>query len=58
MHQKLQRELGTKRSKPGRELFARQNDIEMQCNKLLEQLEEQLEQWIQERMLFNVKWVL
>jgi ERCC4-related helicase len=57
-HQKHQRELETKRSKLRRELFARQDDIEMQRNTLIEQLEEQLEQRVQEQVLFNVEWIL
>lgn len=57
-HQKHQRELETKRSKLRRELFVRQDDIEMQRNALIEQLEEQLEQRVQEQVLFNVEWGL
>jgi ATP-dependent Lon protease len=57
-HQKRQRELETKRSKQRRELFARQDAIEMQRNTLIEQLEEQLEQRVQKQVPFHVEWVL
>ena len=57
-NQKRQRELEAKRSRLRRELFARQDDIEMQRNTLIEQLEEQLEQRVQEQVLFTVEWQL
>jgi len=57
-HQKRQRELETRRSRLRRELFSRQDEIEMQHNTLIEQLEEQLEQRVQEQVLFNVEWIL
>jgi len=52
------RELEAKRDKLRTELFARQDDIEMQRNMLIEQLEEQLGQRDQEQVLFNVEWAL
>lgn len=57
-HQKRQRELETRRSRVRKELFARQDDIEMQRNTLIEQLEEQLKQRVQEQPLFIVEWRL
>ncbi|EDV5273629.1 DEAD/DEAH box helicase [Salmonella enterica subsp. enterica serovar Mbandaka] len=56
--QKKQRELEGKRSKLRRELFNRQDEIEMQRNELIEQLETQLTQRVQEQTLFTVEWEL
>ena len=53
-HQKRQRELEGKRSKLRRELFARQDEIEAQCNSLIEQLEKKLQQQVQEQTLFTI----
>lgn len=57
-HQKRQRELETRRSKLRRDLFARQDEVEEQRNKLIGELEEQLKQQVAERMLFTVEWEL
>nr|WP_082889610.1 SNF2-related protein [Methylomonas koyamae] len=56
--QKRQRELEAKRNKLRRELFDRQDEIELQRNQLIDQLETQLQQNIQERMLFTIEWEL
>lgn len=56
--QKRQRELESKRSKLRRELFNRQDEIEAQRNDLIGQLEAQLKQQVQERMLFTIEWGL
>ncbi|MCK9608676.1 MAG: SNF2-related protein [Methylomonas sp.] len=56
--QKRQRELETKRNKLRRELFDRQDEIESQRNDLIEQLEQQLQQHIQENLLFFIEWGL
>lgn len=57
-HQKQQRELESKRTKLRRELFARQDDIEMERNVLIEQLEVQLQQQVKESVIFTVEWTL
>jgi len=57
-HQKRQRELEAKRTKLRRELFIRQDDIEVQRNDLISQLEAQLEQQAIEQTLFTVEWEL
>lgn len=56
--QKKQRALEGKRSKLRRELFARQDEVEGQRNDLISQLEVQLQQQVEERMLFTVEWEL
>jgi superfamily II DNA or RNA helicase len=56
--QKKQRELEGKRSKLRRELFARQDEVEAQRNDLINQLELQLQQQVEERMLFTIEWEL
>lgn len=56
--QKQQRDLETKRSKLRRELFIRQDDIEIERNGLIEQLEVQLTQKVQEQTLFSIEWIL
>ena len=56
--QKKQRELESKRSKLRRELFARQDEVEVQRNDLIEKLESQLGQRVQEQTLFTVEWEL
>ncbi|CCN20305.1 SNF2-related protein [Bordetella bronchiseptica] len=56
--QKRQRELETKRSKLRRELFARQDEVEAQRNDLISQLELQLQQQVEEHMLFTIEWEL
>lgn len=56
--QKKQRELEVKRSKLRRELFARQDEVEAQRNDLISQLESQLQQQVEERMIFTVEWEL
>lgn len=56
--QKKQRELEGKRSKLRRELFARQDEVEAQRNDLISQLESQLQQQVEEHMLFTIEWEL
>lgn len=56
--QKKQRELEGKRSKQRRELFARQDEVEAQRNDLISQLESQLQQQVEEHMLFTIEWEL
>lgn len=56
--QKKQRELEVKRSKLRRELFARQDEVEAQRNDLISQLESQLQQQVEERILFTIEWGL
>jgi len=56
--QKKQRDLEGKRSKLRRELFARQDEVEVQRNELISQLEAQLQQQVEERTLFTVEWEL
>lgn len=56
--QKQQRDFEGKRSKLRRELFVRQDEIEIERNRLIEQLEKQLEQKIKEQHLFAVAWSL
>ncbi len=57
-HQKRQRELEGKRSKLRRELFNRQDEIEVQRNDVIAQLELQLQQQVDEQTLFTIEWVL
>ena len=54
--QKQQRELEGKRNKQRRELFDRQDEIEMQRNELIEQLEAGLLQEVEEQELFVIEW--
>ena len=54
--QKTQRELEMKRTKLRRELFDRQDEIDMQRNELIGQLEGQLEQQVQVKKLFEIEW--
>jgi ERCC4-related helicase len=54
--QKKQRDLEGKRSKLRRELFARQDEVEAQRNDLISQLELQLQQQVEEHMLFTIEW--
>ncbi|ENQ8767658.1 TPA: DEAD/DEAH box helicase family protein [Pseudomonas aeruginosa] len=56
--QKKQRELEGKRSKLRRDLFSRQDEVEAQRNGLIGQLELQLQQQVEERMLFTIEWEL
>ena len=56
--QKRQRDLEGKRSKLRRELFDRQDEVEMQRNELISQLEAQLQQQVEEKTLFTVEWKL
>lgn len=57
-HQKHQRELEGKRTKLRRELFNRQDKVEAQRNDLIAQLEKQLQQQVEERVLFTIEWEL
>ncbi|MHC5225052.1 SNF2-related protein [Ignatzschineria sp. LJL83] len=54
--QKAQRELEMKRTKLRRELFDRQDEIDMERNELIGQLEGQLEQQVQVKKLFEIEW--
>ena len=45
-----------KRTKLRRELFDRQDEIDMQRNELISQLEGQLEQQVQAKKLFEIEW--
>ena len=56
--QKTQRELEMKRTKLRRELFDRQDEIDMQRNEMIGQLEGQLEQKIAMKKLFMIEWQL
>ena len=56
--EKRQRELEGKRSQLRRELFARQDEIEARRDTLIAQLEAQLRQQVEERVLFTVEWEL
>jgi hypothetical protein len=56
--QKQQRELEAKRTKLRRELFARQDEVEVQRNDLITQLEVQLQQQVVEHTLFTIEWEL
>lgn len=57
-YQKQQRELETRRNKLRRELFDRQDEIEQERNRLIEELEGKLGQEVGEQVLFAVEWVL
>ena len=57
-HQKRQRELEGKRTKLRRELFNRQDEVEAQRNDLIAQLAKQLQQQVEERVLFTIEWEL
>ena len=54
--QKKQRELENKRSRQRRGLFDKQDEIEEQRNRLIEELEEQLKQKVEEEELFFIEW--
>lgn len=56
--QKKQRELEGKRSKLRRDLFSRQDEVEAQRNGLISQLELQLQQQVEEHVLFTIEWEL
>ncbi|PAT38556.1 SNF2-related protein [Vandammella animalimorsus] len=56
--QKQQRQLEAQRSKQRRELFERQDVIEAQRNRLIEQLEGQLLQRVEEEELFLIEWTV
>lgn len=56
--QKQQRELEGKRSRLRRELFNRQDEIESERGALIDGLEQQLQQRVDERVLFSVEWEL
>lgn len=56
--QKKQRELEGKRGKLRRELFSRQDEIEVERNVLISHLEAQLQQCIAEETLFTIEWEL
>lgn len=57
-HQKVQRDLEIKRSKLRRELFVRQDEVEVKRTDLITQLEVQLQQRVEERTLFTIEWEL
>ncbi|MHB8236233.1 MAG: SNF2-related protein [Acidithiobacillus ferrivorans] len=54
--QKRQRDLEAKRSKLRRELFARQDEVEAERNVLISALELQMQQRVDERVLFTIEW--
>lgn len=54
--QKKQRELESKRSKQRRELFDKQDEIETQRNRLIEDLEQNLQQQVEEEEMFFIEW--
>ena len=56
--QKRQRDLEGNRNRLRRELFNRQDEVELQRNNLIAQLEQQLRQHIQEQALFTMEWEL
>ncbi|ENG1327121.1 DEAD/DEAH box helicase family protein [Pseudomonas aeruginosa] len=56
--QKRQRELEGKRGKLRRDLFSRQDEVEAQRNDLISKLELQLQQQVEEHMLFTIEWEL
>ncbi|MFN1270056.1 SNF2-related protein [Pseudomonas aeruginosa] len=56
--QKKQREMEARRNKLRRELFARQDEVEAQRNELINQLEIQLQQQVEEHVLFTIEWEL
>ncbi|MBR7745625.1 SNF2-related protein [Undibacterium baiyunense] len=56
--QKQQRELEAKRTKLRRELFDRQDEIELERNDLINELENSLKQNVQNQTLFHVEWEL
>lgn len=56
--QKRQRELEGKRTQLRRELFARQDEIDAKRSEIIQQLEAQLQQKVEERVLFTVEWEL
>lgn len=58
VQQKRQRELEGRRGKLRRELFARQDEVEEQRNKLIGELEDQLQQQVEERIMFTIEWEL
>lgn len=56
--QRRQRELEGKRGKLRRDLFSRQDEVEAQRDDLINQLELQLQQQVEEHMLFTIEWEL
>lgn len=56
--QKQQRELEQKRSKLRRDLFTRQDEVEVRRNELISELEAQLQQSAQQLPLFSIEWEL
>ncbi len=54
--QKQQRELEARRSRLRRDLFARQDDVEADRNRLIEELESQLQQESWQQILFTLQW--
>ncbi len=56
--QKQQRELEAKRNKLRRELFDRQDQVEEKRNSLISDLEQQLTQKAEEKLLFVIEWEL
>ncbi|MEO7068486.1 MAG: SNF2-related protein [Rhodanobacter sp.] len=58
VQQKAQRELEGKRSKLRRDLFNRQDEIEARRNELIEQLEDQMQQHVDVKVLFIIEWAL
>ena len=56
--QKRQREIESKRAKLRRELFARQDEVEVKRNDVIGALEAQLVHRIEEHVLFTIEWEL
>jgi superfamily II DNA or RNA helicase len=55
---RLQRDLESKRGRLRKELLARQDELESQRNNLIGELEAQLQQAVEGRVLFTIKWNL
>ena len=53
-----QRELESRRSKLRRDLYARQDEVDEQRNEIISQLEAQLQQRVEEKILFTIEWEL
>ncbi|MEW8488600.1 MAG: SNF2-related protein [Candidatus Thiodiazotropha endolucinida] len=56
--QKKQREMEGKRNKSRKELFDRQDEVDIRRDQLIENLERKLEQKITEQPIFSVRWAV
>ena len=54
--QKQQRNMESKRNKLRKELFDRQDDVDVKRDQLIELLEQKLEQKISEQPIFTIRW--